>query len=204
LVAHVEGAYREICERVSSKLGIEIIYTAKESLVSMEALSNLKSVIESLCTAKDFSKKSLNAEDEKKNFLRAIAYYQFGKDAKLLFSEEAGKLVVKDRFPKYQLFAGKKQLATLVPQYGILALSLEGAELMLGSGEYIVKIDDFIPRGSILAPGILQADSKIRPNDEVIILGERALCVGRALMSGNEMVKSSRGVAVDLRHVKKL
>ncbi len=204
LVAHVEGAYREICERVSSKMGIEIIYTAKESLVSMEALSNLKSVIESLCTAKDFSKKSLNAEEEKKNFLRAIADYQFGKDSKLLFSEEAGKLVVKDRFPKYQLFAGKKQLATLVPQYGMLALSLEGAELMLGSGEYIVKIDDFIPRGSILAPGILQADSKIRPNDEVIVFGERALCVGRALMSGNEMVKSSRGVAVDLRHVKKL
>lgn len=204
LVAHVEGAYREICERVSIKLGIEVIFTAKDSLVSMEALSNLKSVIESLCTAKDFSKKSLSAEEEKKNFLRAIADYQFGKDAKLLFSEEAGKLVVKDRFPKYQLFTGKKQLATLVPQYGMLALSLEGAELMLGSGEYIVKIDDFIPRGSILAPGILQADSKIRPNDEVIVFGERALCVGRALMSGNEMVKSSRGVAVDLRHVKKL
>ncbi len=204
VVAHVEGAYREICERVDSKLGIEIIYTAKESLVSMEALSNLKSVIGSLCTAKDFSKKSLNAEEEKKNFLRAIASYQFGKDAKLLFSEEAGKLVVKGRFPKYQLFAGKKQLATLVPQYGMLALSLEGVELMLRSGKYIVEIDDFIPRGSILAPGILQADPHIRPNDEVIVLGKRALCVGRALMSGDEMVKSSRGVAVDLRHVKKL
>jgi Queuine tRNA-ribosyltransferases, contain PUA domain len=67
-----------------------------------------------------------------------------------------------------------------------------------------VKIDDFVPRGSILAPGVLQADPRIRPNDEVIVLGERALCVGRALMSGNEMIKSSRGVAVDLRHVKKL
>ncbi|OEU43893.1 tRNA-ribosyltransferase [Methanosarcina sp. Ant1] len=204
VVAHVEGAYREICERVASKLGIEITYTAKESLVSMEALSNLKSIIESLCAAEDFSKKSLNAEEEKKNFLRAIAGYQFGEDARFLFSEEAGKLVVKGRFPKYQLFVGKKQLATLVPQYGMLALSLEGTELMLKSGKYIVKIDDFVPRGSILAPGVLQADPQIRPNDEVIVLGESALCVGRASMSGNEMVKSSRGVAVDLRHVKKL
>ncbi|RPJ73868.1 MAG: tRNA-ribosyltransferase, partial [Alphaproteobacteria bacterium] len=110
----------------------------------------------------------------------------------------------KGRFPKYQLFVGKRQLGTLVPQYGMLALSLEGAELMLKSGKYIVKIDDFIPRGSILAPGVLQADSQIRPNDEVIVLGERAFCVGRAVMSGNEMVNSSRGVAVDLRHVKKL
>jgi archaeosine synthase alpha-subunit len=204
VVAHVEGAYREICERVSSKLGIEIVYTAKESLLSIEALSNLKNVIESICTASAFSKKSLNAEEEKKNFLKAIAGYQFGKDAKLLFSEEEGKLLVKDRFPKYQLFAGKKQLATLVPQYGMLALSLEGAELMSKSGKYVVEIDDFIPRGSILAPGILQADPQIRPNDEVIVLGKQALCIGRALMSGNEMVKSGRGVAVDLRHVKKL
>jgi archaeosine synthase len=204
VVAHVEGAYREICERVSSKLGIEVIYTAKESPVSMDSLSNLKSVIESLCTDRDFSKKSLNAEEEKKNILRAIAGYQFGKAARLIFSEEAGERVVKGRFPKYQLFVGRKQLATLVPQYGMLALSIEGTELMLKSGKYMVEIDDFIPRGSILAPGVLQADPQIRPNDEVIVLGERALCVGRALMSGNEMVKSGRGIAVDLRHVKKL
>jgi len=204
VVAHVEGAYREICERVADKLGIKIIYTARESLVSMESLSNLKGVIESLCTAEDFSKKSLNAEQEKKNFLRAIAEYQFGEASSHLFSEEAGNLVVKGRFPKYQLFVGKKQLATLVPQYGTLALSLEGAEMMLNNGKYVVKIDDFVPRGSILAPGVIQADPQIRPNDEVIVLGERALCVGRALMSGNEMVESSRGVAVDTRHVKKL
>ncbi len=204
VVAHVEGAYREICEKVASKLGIEIIYTARESLVSLEALSNLKNVVESLCTAEDFRKKSVNAEEDKKNFLRAIAAYQFGEISRPLFSAEAGNLTVKGRFPKYQLFVGKKQLATLVPQYGTLALSLEGAELMLESGKYIVKIDDFVPRGSILAPGVLQADPQIRQNDEVIVLGERALCVGRAVMSGSEMVKSSRGVAVDTRHVKKL
>jgi archaeosine synthase len=204
VIAHVEGAYREICERVATKLEIEIVFTAKENPVSMEALSNLRSVVESFCTAEDFSKKSLNEEEEKKNFLRAIAAYQFGEAGRHLFSEETGKLAVKGRFPKYQLFVGKKQLATLVPQYGMLALSLEGAEPMLESRKYMVKIDDFVPRGSILAPGVLQADPRIRPNDEVIVLGERALCVGRALMSGNEMIKSSRGVAVDIRHVKKL
>jgi archaeosine synthase len=48
------------------------------------------------------------------------------------------------------------------------------------------------------------ADSRIRPNDEVIVIGKKALCVGRAVMSGEEMVKSSRGVAVDVRHIKKL
>ena len=112
--------------------------------------------------------------------------------------------MVKGRFPKYQLFAGKKQLATLIPQYGMLALSPEGAELVLKSGRYVVKIDEFVPRGSILAPGVLEADTGIRPNDEVIVLGKKALCVGRAAMSGREMTESGRGVAVDVRHVKKL
>jgi len=204
VIAHVEGAYREICERAASNLGIEITYTATGSLVSIEALSNLKNTVESICTSESFSKKSLNAEEDKKNFVRAIAEYQLGKDATLLFSEKAGKLAVKGRFPKYQLFSGKKQLATLIPQYGMLALSLEGAELMLKSEKYLVKIDDFLPRGSILAPGVTQADPGIRPNDEVIVLGKKALCVGRAVMSGEEMVKSSRGVSVDVRHIKKL
>jgi archaeosine synthase len=204
IVAHVEGAYREICERTAEKLGIEIVYTAGKSLTSCESLSSLKNTVESICTSEDFSRKSQNAEEEKKNFVKAVAGYQFGKGAQHLFSEEAGNSVVKGRFPKYQFFTGKKQLATLIPQYGTLALSPEGAELILKSGKYVVKIDDFVPRGSILAPGVLEADQEIRPNDEVIVIGKKALCVGRAAMSGREMEDSSRGVAVDVRHVKKL
>ncbi len=204
IVAHVEGAYREICERVAEKMGIAIVYTAGESLTSYESLMNLKNTVESICTAENFSQKKQNAEEEKKNFVKAVAGYQFGEGAGQLFSEEVGKPVVKGRFPKYQLFAGKKQLATLIPQYGMLALSPEGAELVLKSEKYVVKIDDFVPRGSILAPGVLEADPEIRPNDEVIVLGKKALCVGRAMMSGREMEESGRGVAVDVRHVKKL
>ena len=188
---------------IANNLEIKKIYTAKEKLASIEALSNLKNVVESFCTAEDFSKKSLNAEEKKKNIMEAIATYQFGEASRLLFYEKTEKLVVKGHFPKYQLFVGKKQFATLVPQYGMLALSLDGGELMSKTGKYVVNIDDFIPCNSILAPGILKADPQIRPNDEVIVLGDRALCVGRALMSGNEMIKSNRGVAVDIRHVKK-
>ncbi len=107
IIAHVEGAYREICERAAGNLGIEITYTATGSLVSMEALSNLKKTVESIYTSESFSRKSLNAEENKKNFVRAIAEYQFGESAAFLFSEETGKLAVKGRFPKYQLFSGK-------------------------------------------------------------------------------------------------
>lgn len=55
----------------------------------------------------------------------------------------------------------------------MLALSLEGAELMVKSEKYMVKIDDFVPRGSILAPGVIKADPGIRTNDEVIVIGKK-------------------------------
>ena len=55
---------------------------------------------------------------------------------------------------------------------------------------------------SLLAPGVVDADEQIRPGDEVIVRGERAFGIGRARMAGWEMVRSQRGVAVDIRHIK--
>ena len=58
MIAHVEGAYKEICERVANKLKIKIIYTAKENLVSIEALSNLKNVVESFAQLEILARKA--------------------------------------------------------------------------------------------------------------------------------------------------
>ena len=66
------------------------------------------------------------------------------------------------------------------------------------------RIDDFLPKGSILAPSVVDADLQIRQMDEVIVHGSMVLGVGRARMSGREMVGSSRGLAVDLRVVEGL
>jgi len=58
-----------------------------------------------------------------------------------------------------------------------------------------------VPGGNLLAPGVLDADVNIRPSDQVIVVGKRVLGVGRAMMGGAEMVRSTRGNAVDLRKV---
>ncbi|WP_292464929.1 archaeosine synthase subunit alpha [Methanolobus sp.] len=197
IIAHVEDAYREICETVSRRLGIEMIFTGSGNVSSHEALRRLKEEVE-----KHSDGRSRNVEERKKDMIRSIADYQFGKGAgSVLVPADS---VVKGPYPKYQIFVGKKQLVTLIPQYGTLAVTVEGTELMVPFGNYQVKIDDFVPKGSLLAPGVLEADPRIRPGDEVFICGEKALCVGRAVMSGMEMQRSGRGVAVDLRHVKKL
>jgi len=85
-----------------------------------------------------------------------------------------------------------------------MVLSIEGAKRLEQRGRYIVRIGDFLPKGSLLAPGVVEADEHIRPGDEVIVRGKQAFAVGRARMSGWEMVASNRGVAVDLRQVEKI
>ncbi|PSP53797.1 tRNA-ribosyltransferase, partial [Halobacteriales archaeon QH_3_68_24] len=64
-----------------------------------------------------------------------------------------------------------------------------------------VAIDDFVPHGSVLAPGVVDADETIRVGDEVVVEGPSAFGVGRAGMSGPEMVRSTRGIASEVRHV---
>ncbi len=197
IVAHVEDAYRTICEIVAEKLGIDIIYSSLGNVTSPESLKNLRETMSELCTGRKRSNEHIQ-----KDLIKAVADYHFGKGSGYLLVPEGSK--IKGPFPKHQVFMGKKQLTTLVPQYGTLAITIEGVKSMLETGKYIVSIDDFVPKGSILAPGVLDADPAIRPNDEVFIKGKKAIAVGRANMSGNEMKRSNRGVAVDLRHVKKI
>jgi archaeosine synthase len=197
IVAHVEDAYRVICEIVAEKLGIDIIYTSLGNVTSKESLKNLNTTMSELCTGRKRSH-----EQTQKDLMKAVADYQFGEGCgDILVPEDS---TVKGPFPKHQIFVGKKQLITLIPQYGTLAITIEGAKAIIEKGRYTVKIDDFVPRGSLLAPGVIDADPLIRPYDEVIISGEKAIAVGRANMNGDEMKRSKRGVAVDLRHVKKI
>ena len=196
IIAHVHGAYREICESVADELDLEFIYTADTGVTSHESLKNLELAVSGLENTK-----KRTAEQGKLDMMRATADYQFGKGASdLLVPHDA---IIRAPFPKFQLFAGK-QLATLIPQYGALALTVDGGMRLRDHPYYRVTIGDFIPHSSILAPGILDADPQIRPNDEVIVIGERFLGTGRANMSGWEMKGCGKGMAVELRHSMKI
>ena len=198
IVAHVDGAYREVCDSAARKLGINIIYTCMDGVTSKDSFENLKETIKRISAECTFCSKG----SPKHELMRAIADYQFGKGAgDILVPEDA---IIKAPYPKHQIYLNKKQIATLVPQHGTLSLTTDGAELLISSKNYVVKIGNFVPKGSILAPGILEADTSIRPGDEVLVSGESTIGVGRALMSGREMENSTRGVAVTLRHVKKI
>jgi archaeosine synthase len=186
IVAHLDGELREMVE----DHGIDAVYTGGGT--DGDSLARLKeAVVEAVRDARALEGYSIQK-------FRALADYQFGAGASgdLL----AGEVRVKGRELQS---AERKALAALTPN-GTIALSVEGAKRLVPRGEYIVEIGDFLPRGDVLAPGVIEADDQIRPGDEVIVVGEAAFGVGKARMSGWEMVESTRGIAVELRHVEKV
>jgi archaeosine synthase len=186
IVAHLDGELREMVE----DHGIDAVYTGGGT--DGDSLARLKEeVIEAVRDARAL-------EGYQMQKFRALADYHFGRDASDALLE--GEVRVKGRELQS---AERKPLAALTPN-GTLALSLEGARRLVPRGMHIVEIGDFLPRGDVLAPGVTGADDQIRPGDEVIVKGEVAFGVGKARMSGWEMVESTRGIAVELRHVEKI
>jgi archaeosine synthase len=207
VIAHVPGeGYRGVCERVADRVDVPFEFTVEDHPTTESSLSNLSDALEGELR---YSKRT-----RQHNTIRAIADYQFGPDAgDALFPD----LRTTGRHPKLQARDdADEQLAAQVPQYGTLAFTLAGARHWAASDAPTgrVHIDGFVPHGSVLAPGVVDcevtpapapdATDGIRVGDEVVVEGPAAFGVGRAAMSGPEMRDSSRGVAVEMRHVTEL
>jgi archaeosine synthase len=197
VIAHVPGeGYRDVCDRVADDVDVPFEFTVEDHPTTEASLSNLS---DALSGELRYSKRT-----RQHNTIRAIADYQFGPDAgDALFPD----LQTTGRHPKLQARDGEgTQLAAQVPQYGVLSFTLAGARHWAESDAPAkrVEIDGFVPHGSVLAPGVVDADGEIRVGDEVLVEGPAAFGVGRAEMSGREMRDSSRGVAVEVRHVEEL
>ncbi|TQQ80433.1 archaeosine synthase subunit alpha [Halonotius roseus] len=199
VVAHVpDHGYRDIVERVEAdpEIDLDFEYTVKGHPTDTDSLANLAGALEGELK---FSKR-----ERQHNTIKAIADYQFGDAAgDALFGDI--EIQTTGRYPKLQIRTDDgDQLATMVPQYGLLAMTLAGGDRWLASDAptKTVDIEGFVPHGSVLAPGVVDASDDIRPGDEVVIEGSAAFAVGRAEMSGPEMVDSTRGVASTVRHVR--
>jgi archaeosine synthase len=197
VIAHVpEHGYRDIVERVEVDSPLDFEYTVDGHPTSTDSLGNLSAAL-------DGELKYAKREREH-NTIKAIADYQFGPDAG---DDLFGDIEIRTtgRYPKLQVRdTDGEQLATMVPQYGMLAMTLDGADRWVDSDAptKVVEIDGFVPHGSVLAPGVVDASEGIRPGDEVVIRGPKAFGIGRAEMNGPEMVESTRGVASTVRHVR--
>jgi archaeosine synthase len=193
VVAHVPEEYRPVCERVEDALGREFEYTVTDHPTTTESLGNLAAALD--------GELRFGKRERQHNTVRAVADYQFGPDAGDDLFED---LQIRGSRPGLQVHDDDgEQLAVVTRNYGTLAFTLAGARRWVASDVPAkrVEIDDFVPHGSVLAPGVVGADEDVRVGDEVVVDGPSAFAVGRAKMSGPEMVRSTRGIATQVRHV---
>ena len=202
IIAHVSGGFAEVCRAVEQDLGIRITYSVinGRSPLADDSLARMREAVVSgvsLQPAKSRAELKSRNKIFRLRTVRAIADYQFGSGVgEQLIPDHAQ---IKSSRSGYWIFVDGVRIASS-SGYGTISLTLAGAALM-PPDIYRVRIDDFLPKGSVLAPGVIEADPQIRQMDEVIVQGSMAIGVGRAQMSGPEMVGSSRGLAVDLRAV---
>ncbi|HKM13703.1 MAG TPA: DUF5591 domain-containing protein [Candidatus Methanomethylophilaceae archaeon] len=143
---------------------------------------------------------------ERKETLRSVLYYQFGKECADVIMDE--NTFTTGKFPYWKIIredpedrSKKTQLGMMTPERGMISLTLEGAEVLSKTGRYTVKMNDFELKGNLFAVGALEADPEIRIGDEAVIVRNNEVAgVGVADMCGREMVQMGRGMAVRVRH----
>ncbi len=193
-----KGDYKKVISHLPKDMefvpdSIECINTAAgDHPTSSEAIDRLAK------TVKNFTgQKKGDVQRYLRENLTSFARFQFGKEGEALLKDAE----VKGRYPRYRIISRGKQRGMLVPERGLISLTMEGARKLKEKGIYQAQIDDFEPKGSVFAVGVKKASHEIRPEDEVMVMHEDELRgVGPASMSGKEMEKANRGEAVRLRH----
>ena len=175
VVAYVSGGYRRAFERACEIAGT--------SGVVAESAEELGRFIEE------------NGEERFDLYLEMFRHmfaYQFGK-----FPEDIEEMKVRGRYPELTLYSGER-VARVDVSRG--SLDVYDVDFVL-STPYNVVIDDFKPKGTIFAVGVIKAWQGIKPGDTVAFENERWKGVGVARMSGVEMEKLREGYAIDVRRV---
>jgi archaeosine synthase len=163
--------------------GITLEYSCREHPTCDSALNALDSALAGEQRIKD-------------DRLHGMVSYQFNSDL------ETKGITVRGHYP--DLFYSKKnvQIFSIDIRTGLLRPTFDGWNLIPEG--YRVHIDDFIPEGDVLIPGVVTADIGIRDGDEVLVIGARAHATGRAALPTEDILRSRRGVAVRVRKIKRM
>lgn len=182
IIAHLEGGALDSALMAAADMGITLECTCTGHPVSPASLRSLEEACE-------------GEHRVAYNPVRGTGSWQFGTRI------ETRGLEIRGRYPEMVARKGKEPYFAIETRTGLLRPTFAGWSLIPEG--YRVYIEDFIPHGDVLVPGIRDADSRIREGDEVLVVGPSALATGRAAMSAPEMCRSERGVAVRVRTRKK-
>jgi len=134
-------------------------------------------------------------------FGKGVGAVLFGKNVLIECSRKTGRI--------RHIYRHGRLVATLRPKDGFLALTPEGAGLILSkvkASPNVVVVDSSVGDairvgGDVFAKHVVRADHDLRPGEEAIVTDEKGILlgVGAAVLSGQEMTQFKRGVAVNLR-----
>lgn len=141
--------------------------------------------------------------------IRSIADYQFGQGVGRTLFPEGVHVSYASRTGRIRHVHYRGRLiATLRPTDGLFSLTVEGGSRFMLTKPYRSWVEvqddiaDFIAMGrTVFAKHIVNCDVKIRPREEVVVIDShrKVLAVGRAVLTGEEMLVFQRGVAVRIR-----
>ena len=183
VICHLEGGAKAVAVAAAEAAGVTLEFTCTDDRpTSPESLRALNAAL------KDCRKRRSDP-------IRGTLAWQFGEIV------DTKGWITKGRYPNQKVYEKKTQMFSIDPLTGLLRPTMEGWRLLSG---YRVRISEgFVPQGDILAPGVVWADPAVREGDEVLVEGPGYLATGKAAMSADEMVRSSRGVAVRVRKTRK-
>ena len=185
----------------------EEVFESMDSSSKITKVDTASSVIESLESIEDES------VEWTKRKLKALLSFQWGASASSLADLDGLEMSISRSTGKIRHVKQDDEiLLTLVPTTGLFTPTYEGGKQLLNQGvdeQYIVTINDevseFVSSGkSALAKFIVKVSPKLRAGEEVLVVDstKSLLGVGKALLTGNEMIAFQRGVAVNIRHSK--
>ncbi len=187
VIAHVSGGYKNACEEYLTN----VVYTCEDDNTrSYESLENLKQEVKK---ADKVAKNKHKIHD-----LQSIARYQFN-------TKKADKLIPENTKTSgkfnTRILVDKEQISTLHFETGLYTLNLPAGEILKEEKINRVFVDFDLKTNTVFAPGINKADENIVPEDEVVVIKDDTVVgVGKAMMNGKEMIKSSKGIGVKIRH----
>jgi archaeosine synthase len=182
VIAHLEGGALNVARMAAEACGITLEYSCTEHPTSDTALNALDACLAGERKVKD-------------DRLHGMISYQFGADV------DTKGTTLRGHYPEVFYSKGNTQIFSIDTGTGLLRPTFDGWA-MIPEG-LRVYIDDFIPEGDVLIPGVIRADPGIRDGDEVLVVGARAMATGKAALPSEDMVRSRRGVAVRVRKIKR-
>ncbi len=201
------GSYRSVVAHLDpveydylrSELGAGARWTLRDGrTTSSEALAALRSTLqEALTPESSVAGGPLAVVREE---LAELASVQFGRTTAERLLASPLRLAGRPWFQR--LTDGRRDLATVREERGLLFLTVAGAERLSAEHPLPVDIDPALPlTGDLFTPGVRAADRAIRIGDSVVLRREGALAgVGEAVLPGPLMTELSHGLAVRVRH----